>query len=167
MFFKYQGIEKEEKTEKLFPLQMIFYVPTDILPDTFFPTLYLSRIYLSSFYPKFCIYSISVSVLCLVAHFCPNLCNSMDCSLQAPLSIGFSRQEYQSGLPFPSPGYLPDPEIKTGSLELQVDSSPAELQGKPNIYINIFLNIFFIQQCTFQIPEIVHEDIGSFHYETG
>ena len=37
---------------------------------------------------------------------------------QAPLSMGFPRQEYWSGLPFPSPGDLPDPRIKTGSLAL-------------------------------------------------
>ena len=38
---------------------------------------------------------------------------------QAPLFMGFSRQEYRSGLPFPSPGDLPDPGIKLGSLALQ------------------------------------------------
>ena len=38
-----------------------------------------------------------------VAQSCPTLCNPMDCSPQAPLSMGFSRQEYWSGLPFPSP----------------------------------------------------------------
>jgi len=41
---------------------------------------------------------------------------------QAPLSMEFSRQEYWSGLPFPSPGDLPDPGIKPGSPALQVDS---------------------------------------------
>ena len=41
---------------------------------------------------------------------------------QVPLSVGFSRQEYWSGLPFPSPGDLPDPGIKPGSPTLQVDS---------------------------------------------
>ena len=50
---------------------------------------------------------------------------------QAPLSMGFSRQKYWSGLPFPSPGDLPDPGIKLGSPELQVDSLPSELPGKP------------------------------------
>ena len=45
---------------------------------------------------------------------------------QAPLSIGFSRQEYWSGLPFPSPGDLPDPGIKPGSPTLQADALPAE-----------------------------------------
>ena len=44
---------------------------------------------------------------------------------QAPLSKGFSRQEYWSGLPFPSPGELLDPGIKSGSPELGTDSSPS------------------------------------------
>ena len=48
---------------------------------------------------------------------------------QAPLSMGFSRPEYWSGLPFPSPGDLPNPEIKLGSPALQADSLPAELPG--------------------------------------
>ena len=50
---------------------------------------------------------------------------------QAPLSMGFSRREYWSGLPFPSPGDLPDPGIKPGSPALQADSLLTELQGKP------------------------------------
>ena len=45
---------------------------------------------------------------------------------QVPLSMGFSRQEYWSGLPFPTPGDLPDPEIKPGSPALQADSLPSE-----------------------------------------
>ena len=48
---------------------------------------------------------------------------------QAPLSMEFSRQEYWSMLPFPSPGALPHPGIKSGSPVLQVDSLPAELPG--------------------------------------
>ena len=40
---------------------------------------------------------------------------------QAPLFMGFSRQEYWSGLPFPSPGHLPDPVIEPGSPTLQAD----------------------------------------------
>ena len=50
---------------------------------------------------------------------------------QAPLSMGFSRQEYWSGLPFPSPGDLPNPGIEPGSPALQADSLPTELQGSP------------------------------------
>ena len=44
---------------------------------------------------------------------------------QAPLSMGFSRQEYRSGLPFPSPGDLPNPGIEPGSPALQTDSLPS------------------------------------------
>ena len=51
---------------------------------------------------------------------------------QAPLSTGFSRQEYWSGWPCPPPGDLPDPGIKAGSPALQADSLPTELPGKPN-----------------------------------
>ena len=47
------------------------------------------------------------------------------------LSMGFSRQGYWSGLPFPSPGDLPDPGIKLVSPALQADSLPTELPGKP------------------------------------
>ena len=50
---------------------------------------------------------------------------------QAPLSMGFSRQEYWSRLPFPSPGDLPNPEIKPGSPALQVDCLQSELPRKP------------------------------------
>ena len=45
---------------------------------------------------------------------------------QALLSMGFSRQEYQSRLPFPSPRDLPNPRIKPGSPALQADSLPSE-----------------------------------------
>ena len=50
---------------------------------------------------------------------------------QAPRSMGFSRQEYWSGLPFPFPGYLPNPEIEPGSPALQTDALPSEPLGKP------------------------------------
>ena len=47
-------------------------------------------------------------------------------ALQAPPSMGFSRQEYWSGLPFPSPGYLPDPGIEPRSPALQADALTSE-----------------------------------------
>ena len=50
---------------------------------------------------------------------------------QALLSMGFPRQEYWSGLPFPSPGDLPDPGIEPGSPALQADSLASEPPGKP------------------------------------
>ena len=49
---------------------------------------------------------------------------------QAPLSMGFSRQEYWSGLPFPSPGDLPDPGVEPGSPALQADALSSEPPGK-------------------------------------
>ena len=50
---------------------------------------------------------------------------------QAPLSMGFSRQEHWSGLPFPSPADLPDPGIEPRSPELQADALTSEPPGKP------------------------------------
>ena len=49
---------------------------------------------------------------------------------QVPLSMGFFRQEYWSGLPFPPPGDLPDPGIETGSPALQADILISEALGK-------------------------------------
>ena len=46
--------------------------------------------------------------------------------------MGFSRQEYWIGLPFPSPGNLPNPGIEPSSPTLQAESLPAELPGKPD-----------------------------------
>ena len=62
---------------------------------------------------------------------------------QAPPSMGFSRQEYWSGLPFPSPGDLPDPGIEPRSPTFQAEALTSEPPGKPYIYkptANIILN---------------------------
>jgi len=66
----------------------------------------------------------------LVAKSCLTLATLWIVAHQAPLSMGFSREEYWSGLPFPSPGDFPDPGIEPGSLALQADSLPTELPGK-------------------------------------
>ena len=58
---------------------------------------------------------------------------------QAPLSMGFSRQGYWSGLPFPSPGDVPDPGNEPRSPALQADSLPTELQGKPSYTVLLSL----------------------------
>ena len=63
---------------------------------------------------------------------CPTLCDPMDCSLPG-LSMEFSRQESWSGLPFPSPGDLPDPGIEPRSPALQADSLLTEPSGKPSL----------------------------------
>ena len=51
-------------------------------------------------------------MLCSVTQLCPTLCDPMDCNPQGTSVCGLSRQEYWSGLPFPTPGHLPDPGIK-------------------------------------------------------
>ena len=54
---------------------------------------------------------------------------------QAPPFMGFSRQGYWSGLPFPSPGDLPDPGIEPGSPALEADALTSEPPGKPQYVI--------------------------------
>ena len=70
------------------------------------------------------VYSLKVNVL--VAQSCLTLCNSWAIAHQAPMPMEFSRQEYQSAQPFPSPGDLTDPGIKPGSPALQENSLPSE-----------------------------------------
>ena len=70
-----------------------------------------------------------------VVHACSVASNSFatpwTVAHQAPRSMGFSRQEYWSGLPFPPPGDLPNPGTETVSSALQVNSLPTEPPGKP------------------------------------
>ena len=64
---------------------------------------------------------------------------------QASLSMEFSRQEYRSGLPFPSPGDLPNPGIEPRSPALQADSLLSEPPGKPgDEYCNPHIQMIFI-----------------------
>ena len=59
-------------------------------------------------------------------------------SYQAPPSVGFSRQEYWSGLPFPSPGDLPNPGIEPRSPALQADTLLSEPPGEVRGYEDAF-----------------------------
>ena len=68
-----------------------------------------------------------------VAQLCPTLATPWTAAYQAPPSMGFSRQERWSGLPFPSPWDLPDPGIKPGSPALQADALPSEPQSPPGL----------------------------------
>ena len=72
---------------------------------------------------------VRVGLHCLVkvSQSYPTLCNPWTAALQAPLSMGFSRQEYWSGLPCPSPEDLPNPGIELRSPALQADSLLSEL----------------------------------------
>ena len=74
----------------------------------------------------------------LVSKSCPTLATPCTVDHKAPLSIGFSRQEYWSGLPFPSPGDLPDPGIESQSPTLQAHSLLSEAPGKPTIQYATF-----------------------------
>ena len=67
----------------------------------------------------------------LVVNSCPILVTPWTAALQVRLSMGFSRQVYWSGLPFPSPEDLPDPGIELSSPALQADSLLTELKSKP------------------------------------
>ena len=70
----------------------------------------------------------------LVAQSCLTLCNphGLTVTCQAPLFMEFSKLKYWSGLPFPSPGDLPNPGIEPMSPALQVDSLLSEPPGKPS-----------------------------------
>ena len=70
---------------------------------------------------------------CVATKPCPTLCNPWTAARQAPLSMGFFRQEYWSGLPFPSPGIFPTQGLNLRLLPWQVDSLPLSHQGSPNI----------------------------------
>ena len=72
--------------------------------------------------------------ICVRAPSCRTLCNLMACSLQSPLSLGFPRQKYWSGLPFPPPGDHPDPRMEPKSLVLAGGFFTTEPPGKP--YLN-------------------------------
>ena len=92
----------------------------------------------------------------LVAKSCPTLGTAWTVTCQAPLSIGFSRQEYWSGLPFPSPGDLPNSGIepRSSSPALQADSFPTELQG--NLFgAQIKLNTDPLPVASYFSPTIV------------
>ena len=84
-----------------------------------------------------------VCVCMLVAQLCLILYDPMDCSWPGSFPWD-SRQEYWSGLPFPSSGDLPDPGIKPRSPALQTDSLPSEPTGKPQPPLR-FDN--FLEQC--------------------
>ena len=76
---------------------------------------------------------------CSFAQSCLTLCDLVAIAHQVPLSVVFSKQEYWSGLPFPSPGDLSDPGIEPVSPALQVNSLPLEPSGKPLLSLRVKL----------------------------
>ena len=87
---------------------------------------------------------------CLVYQSCLILLQPHAVAHQAPLSVGFCRQQYWSGMLFPTPGDLPDPEIKPASPVLRVlpaDSLLAEPLGKPRSFLCTHKKKMHVQSC--------------------
>ena len=116
------------------------------LPQSQYKCVQTSCIYfLSLLNIRWFIFVLSLLVVCIsssnffmyheseseVAQSYPTLCDPMDCSLPGFSIHGIYQQEYWNGLPFSSPGDLPDSGIELRSPTLQVDSMPAEPPGKP------------------------------------
>jgi len=81
-------------------------------------------------------------------------------ALQAPWCVGFPRQEYWSGLPFPSPGDLPHPGIEPGSLALQVDSLPLEPDQRARcIYASLWV-LWSVAVIEFYLLEHMSSPLG-------
>ena len=96
-------------------------------------------------------HSSTIHVLaCATAQSCLTLGDPMDCGPPGSSVQGILQVKYLSGLPFPSPGDLPDPGIEPRSLTLQADSLPAEPPGKPkNIGVgslSLLQGIFLTQE---------------------
>ena len=105
------------------------------LEATTLPTLWISVVTASLPYT---IITVSDCCCCLAAQLCPILCNPRAVACQASLSMGFPRQEYWSGLPFPSPGDFPDPGIEPASPALTGGFFATEPPGKP---VTVIANI--------------------------
>ena len=101
-----------------------------MLLDTIFPEVY---VFLKLYWRILKVKSLS---------FVPFFATPWTVAYQAPTSMGFSRQEYWSGLPFPSPGDLPYPGIEPRSPAFQADPLTSEPPGKPSVraYVNLIQN---------------------------
>ena len=81
---------------------------------------------------------------------------------QAPLSLGFSRQEYWSGLPCPPPGDLPKPGIEPRPPTLQADSLPSETPGKPS---GVMVSHSWVSPMGVRILSARHFVLGSLWFQ--
>ena len=93
-------------------------------------------------------YTVSSSIFILLKVFSHSVVSDFvtpwTVACQAPLFMEFSRQEYWSGQPFPSPGDRPDSGIKPGPPALQADSLPSEPPGKPLLFILFIQTIYWM-----------------------
>ena len=104
--------------------------------------------------PSFCIW---MKGLVISRSVMSDSLGSRDCIVvqQAPLSVGFSREDYQRGLPFPPPRDLPNPGIKPGSPVSQEDSLPSEPPRKSCIWME-WLQMFSVAVFQDLIQKIIH-----------
>ena len=96
--------------------------------------------------------SIFIICVCILSGLVMSDCLRLSWTIarQAPLSMEFSRQEYWSGLPFPSPGDRPYPGIKPTTLRLlhwQVDSLPLHHLGNPHVHSTFHLKLEQYRAC--------------------
>ena len=110
---------------------MSFPTPGDIPDPGFEPTGKIWSEYYNYYFltSEFC--ALGFSIGDLVIKSCLTPATPWTVAHHASLSMGFPRQEYWNGLPFPSPGDLPNPGIEPGSFALQAYSLSTELQGNP------------------------------------
>ena len=106
----------------------------------------------------------------MLSHLCPTLCDPKTVGLQAPLFIGFSRQEYWSGLPCPPPEDLPDPGIEPASLTSHALAGGFFMTVRePHLYISKLSECALLKplnnqnQCLFskEISKAIGETIAS------
>ena len=97
------------------------------------------------FLDRTCTLHFKVCCCCSVAQLCPTLATPWTVAYQAPLSMEFSKQEYQSGLSFPSPGDIPDPGMKSTSAALAGELFTTEPPGKSTSkHVLTFFSIIFL-----------------------
>ena len=94
-----------------------------------------------------------VCMYVLVTQLCPTPCNSLTVARQGSLSMGFSRQEYWSGLPFSFPGDLLNPtqESNPGLLHCRQIIYRLSFQGSAGIWVGSSSNSSFVSQCLGEI----------------
>ena len=85
---------------------------------------------------------VCVHVYVQSTQLCLTSCSPLDCSLQAPLFLEFSRQEYWCSLSFPTPGDLPKPGIEPRFPVLPADFLWSQLPGKPQLHYQTLLKIY-------------------------
>ena len=136
------GVVKELWSQQLLKEQGLLYVKLTIFSTKFQNTYFFYNWW-------FKLWHIGKSE---VALSCPTLCDPVDCSPPAPLSMRFSRQEYWSGLSFPSPGDLPDPGVEPRSPTLWADALTSEPPGNPDT-LEYLIIVEALYYCVLESPE--------------